>query len=119
MNCPISTTLTFPVFVYGHNNTDGGRAVTGGFVYRGTDYPVFNGYYFFADDISRRFWALNTANNQVTALGQMLAPGANPSTFGQSPDGEIYVADLDGGGIYKLTGPTPRAYLPLIGVGGN
>jgi glucose/arabinose dehydrogenase len=115
--CPISTTLTFPITEYSHAL---GSAIAGGYVYRGAEYPSLDGYYFFADNGSRRFWAINTANNEVTALGQMLSPGANPSTFGQDPEGEMYVADLSSGNIYKLKGPLPPppvqtpSFLPLL-----
>ncbi len=116
--CPPVNTLTMPVFDYNHQPGDN-AAVTGGYVYRGVEYPALNGYYFFADYGSRRFWALNTATNAVTELGQMLVLGSNPSTFGQDPAGSVYVADNNFGIIYKLTGPLPLpvqtpSFLPML-----
>ena len=32
----------------------------------------------------------------------LLETGLSVSTFGEGPDGELYVADLDGGSIYRI-----------------
>jgi len=116
--CPMTSTMIVPIYEYNHGDDDG-VAVTGGFVYRGGAYPSLNGFYFFADYGSRQFYAINTANNVPVDLGQMLTGGANPSSFGQDPQGELYVADLNSGKIYKLTGPPPQpmqtpSFIPLI-----
>src|SRR6185436_17696322 len=39
---------TFPVFYY-INPTPGSAAITGGYVYRGSEYPRFRGYYIASD----------------------------------------------------------------------
>jgi glucose/arabinose dehydrogenase len=116
--CDLSDPFVMPVFDYGRSL---GSTVTGGFVYRGSDYPSLDGYYFFADYGSARFWALHTGTLVATDLGRLLGDGANPSTFGQDPQGEIYVADFGSGDIYRLVGPaappplqTP-SWLPIIG----
>ena len=50
-----------PVFEYDHS---GERcSVTGGFVYRGTDYPDYLGTYFLADFCSREVWALTRSGD--------------------------------------------------------
>ena len=108
-----------PILEYSHSPNDD-RAITGGYVYRGDDYVALNGYYFFADYISGRFWAWGGCSPAMTALGTLLG-SANPSTFGQDAQGMIYVADL-GGEIYRLAGPeAPPApvlqtpiFLPLV-----
>ena len=43
--CASQSTMTFPVTTYDHSN--GRCSITGGYVYRGTSYPVFQGKYFF------------------------------------------------------------------------
>ncbi len=102
-----------PVVEYGHSLGD--EAVTGGFVYRGSAYPALSGYYLYADYVSGRFWAMQTATCSVTALGKL---ADNPSSFGQDGAGELYVADLNGS-IYRVVGPTPVPvqtpyWLPII-----
>lgn len=102
-----------PIYAYGRSQ---GSSVTGGYVYRGNTFPSLAGYYFFADYGSGRFWAMHTGTLDVTPLDQLIGPGSNPSTFGQNPQGEIYVADFEGE-IYHLQGPvalqTP-VWLPLV-----
>jgi len=92
------TTLMDPVYEYGH---DLGCAVIGGYVYRGSVLPEFNGVYLFGDNCSGRVWGLiNTADGSFK--GQLLfQTGLNISSLGVDDDGGIYIADL-GGGIYQL-----------------
>ncbi|HZI53565.1 MAG TPA: PQQ-dependent sugar dehydrogenase, partial [Chitinophagaceae bacterium] len=52
-----------PIFDYPHNLTTGGSSVTGGYVYRGSEYPSMNGYYIFADYISNNQWLIKDSSN--------------------------------------------------------
>ena len=52
-----------PIFDYPHNLTTGGSSVTGGYVYRGSEYPSLNGYYIFADYISNNQWLIKDSSN--------------------------------------------------------
>jgi hypothetical protein len=122
--CGVPDSYVSPLFEYDHGQ-NGGQAVTGGYVYRGAEFPALRGYYFVADYVSGRFWAWGGCGPSLTPLGR-LVNGANPSSFGEAPDGELYVADL-GGAIYHLVGPeavvvppfeTPL-FLPLIANGGS
>ena len=49
-----------------------GNAVIGGYVYRGDEYVALNGYYFFADYVSGRFWAWGGCGPTMTPLGKLL-----------------------------------------------
>ena len=113
-NCPVLADTTLPVYEYDHSI---GHAVISGYVYRGQAYPFLEGYYFFADFVTRRFFAYNTTTHHVIELGQMFGPGFMPVTFGQDALGEMYLADWGSGNIYKLVGVAPleRVFqLPLI-----
>jgi hypothetical protein len=60
------------------------------------------GRYLFGDFVTGRLWALALnaqGTAQVTALGRW---PILPSTFGQAADGEVYLADFGGGGLYRL-----------------
>jgi len=109
IGCDSIDNYTFPIHEYDH--VAGDRAVTAGFVYRGSQFPDMVGHYVFADYISGNFWDLfpdGSGGWQVTDHGFLLA---NPSTFGESASGELYVAALGLGTIYQVggAGTTPTA----------
>lgn len=96
--CPSSSTLTFPVAVYDHS---GGKcSITGGYVYRGTQYPSLQGRYFFADYCSSQIGILNADNSVIWTSAYS---GSNFSTFGQNAQKDLFVAALNTGKIYKIT----------------
>jgi len=117
INCPTGG-LTFPVWEYEHG--DNGFSVTGGFVYRGFQHPEVFGHYFFADYVTARIWSFKYVGGQVTELFERTAeldpPGALAigliSSFGQGPDGELYIIDRDSstqGEVYKMVESTTDA----------
>ena len=98
--CVSGATLTDPIFEYPHNNTTGGSSITGGFVYRGDDYPALNGYYIVADYASNNFWRID-ANTQAASI-QSGTGVSRVSTFGESNTGELYLAELSSGQIKRV-----------------
>ncbi len=118
-NCGDISNYQFPFDVYSHSS---GNAITGGYVYRGNDYPSLNGIYIYADFGSSNFWlAQNSSSWSITPLGGIGV--SNPSTFGEGCDGELYVASHSGT-IYQIqssSGAKPTGavldqfvYLPLV-----
>lgn len=97
--CPGSSAFTFPVYTYLHGPE---CSVTGGYVYRGSSSSPFYGYYIFADYCSDRIMTLhNVAGDWVEEdFGQF--PGNNFSTFGEDASGQLYVAGLTSGTIYRV-----------------
>jgi glucose/arabinose dehydrogenase len=95
-----STGMVPPIAEYDHSQ---GCSVTGGYIYRGLDFPSLQGIYLYADYCSGRMWGLQ--NEGAWQSQQLLESGLNVSTFGESEGGEIYLADLAGGAIYKVTVP--------------
>ena len=75
-------------------------AITGGFVYRGSAYPVLAGGYVFGDYCSGRIWVMSPlASAPVTATlarDAIASPQLAISSFGEGDDGELYVCDLNG-----------------------
>lgn len=100
-DCQNQGTYTFPVHEYSHSET-GGCSVTGGFVYRGDEYPNMQGHYFFTDYCNDKIWTLydDNGNWETTFQGQF--SGNNFATFGEDAAGELYVAGLSTGTIYKI-----------------
>ena len=89
---------TLPIAQYTH---DGGAcSVTGGYVYTGTDYPNFTGKYFFADYCLNRIGTVN-ANGKIVYSAKFRGSN-NFSTFGEDSNGELYIASLSNGIIYKI-----------------
>lgn len=89
-----------PLYAYPHEGIC--TSVTGGYVYRGAQYPNLNGHYLFAD------FCLNTIYTLVPDLQGGWTPFTHtiainqPAAFGQDPAGELYVAAVFDGIIYKI-----------------
>lgn len=90
--------LTMPVHVYPRPD---GMSVTGGYVYRGTKIPALKGTYLFADYVSGNIWGL-VRNGMNSSRSHLLETSLNISSFGEDPDGELYVVDHGGGAIYRI-----------------
>jgi len=91
--------LTLPVVEYGH---DLGCSVTGGYVYRGEAIPDLQGWYLFSDFCAGTLFGVPSDAEGVIGPRSLLDPGFSVSTFGEGPDGELYVADIGGGSIYRI-----------------
>lgn len=86
--------LVLPVAEYNH--AYGGCAITGGYVYRGTQYPALNGLYFFADYCSGKIWSLQRDASGQWQMIERLDSGALITSFGEDQTGELYVVDQKG-----------------------
>jgi glucose/arabinose dehydrogenase len=88
-----------PVAEYDHSL---GCSVTGGYVYRGSNFPSLAGYYFYGDFCSGRLFSLiNNPSTGWTAT-QLVDTPYSLSTFGEDEQGELYFADYAAGKIYNL-----------------
>jgi glucose/arabinose dehydrogenase len=94
--------LTPPVHVYDHSQ--GECSITGGFVYRGQEIPALRGVYVYGDFCSGRIWGLRQADG-IWENKLLLESKLALSTFGEDEAGNLYVADLSGGSIYKIFVP--------------
>jgi glucose/arabinose dehydrogenase len=91
--------LTLPIAEYGR---DLGCSVTGGHVYRGEAIPDLRGWYLFSDYCSGLLFGIPSDADGVIGPRTLLETGISVSTFGEGADGELYVADLNGGSIYRI-----------------
>src|SRR5271170_4544343 len=111
-----------PILDYPHSD---GRAVIGGYVYRGKKFASdLGGKYIFGDNVYRTIWAMDETTTPVQKnLLCVLPEGAGPnsgsdytglSSFGVDAAGEIYMCQMSsiGGHIYTLArgGPPPPAH---------
>jgi hypothetical protein len=128
--CGSAGSYVFPIYDYPHTNNqnpdDAGQSITGGFVYRGQQFPALTGHYLFADFVRSHVWLARSEGGDwlVEPLGRV-AGLSNPSTFGEGCDGELYVAGY-GGTLYQVQGAAPQLpvtsgefllFLPLIAGG--
>jgi glucose/arabinose dehydrogenase len=90
-----------PITTYTHRS---GCAIVGGYVYRGSLYPAMVNAYLLADYCSGRIWALVANGSSSQAARIIIDTSLVISSFGESENGTLYVADLAGGGIYALVG---------------
>lgn len=121
--------LTYPVAQYDH---DEGRAVVGGFVYRGTLLPQLEGRYVFGDLVNGRIFTLDVdalmdgsqavideltlfSGGQETTLLELLGDDFRADLrFGLDAAGEIYLLTKRDGMVRRLV-PEPASALLLLG----
>ena len=91
--------FVFPVHTYGHSE---GQSITGGVVLSGSN--RYKGQYIFGDFVTGKVWLLSKwdTSPNVESLTQL---GFNISTFAQSPNGDLYVADFAPGILYRFEFP--------------
>ncbi len=99
------TGLEMPVADYRHGGD--GCSVTGGYVYRGQDFPVLNGAYLYSDYCSGNIWAIyadgETQGDNPTWVNTLLTKTqSNVSSFGEDEAGELYLVDMGQGTVYRL-----------------
>lgn len=99
-NCPTAG-LIDPVVEYANDGVN--KSVTGGYVYRGSAIPALSGQYIFGDVYSGRIWSLDYYR-QGAAVSAVELTDSNYfiSSFGEDKNGELYIVDMAGGGIYQL-----------------
>ena len=92
------TGLTLPLLEYDHSQ---GCSVTGGYVYRGEEFPGIEGAYIFGDYCSGKIWgvAAQAGSQQVVELADA---DVQLSSFGEDEQGELYLLDMGSGVLYKL-----------------
>jgi glucose/arabinose dehydrogenase len=99
-SCQPMSSYDFPIFEYNNNKTQAGCSITGGYVYRGSNFPEMYGWYIYSDYCSGKFWALSAEDTTNISVGDF---GSNQfATFGEDDDGELYVAAIQAGVVYKV-----------------
>jgi uncharacterized repeat protein (TIGR03806 family) len=99
------SSLILPVAEYDHTQ---GIAVTGGYVYRGSEVPFLSGQYLYGDYGSGLIWALEANGAGGYVATQLLDTTLNISSFAEDLNGELYVLNL-GGTIHKVAADSSTA----------
>lgn len=113
-------TLVNPIHDYGRNL---GGATIGGYVYRGDQFPVLQGTYFYGDEVSNRIFSFRYENGVKTDLREWTSQFDPPGTqkidtivsFGEDAAGRLYIVDYQGE-VYRLV-PEPSS-LGLVAFAG-
>jgi glucose/arabinose dehydrogenase len=119
-----SSGLIMPILEYGHTagtaigpTTMLGCSITGGVVYRGSEIPCLDGYYFFTDVCTANIHTFRAGPNgeviDLVSRGQMNPAGQSITqvvSFGEDNAGNVYIVDQSGGEVYRVistgfTGP--------------
>ncbi|MGW2051329.1 PQQ-dependent sugar dehydrogenase [Streptomyces sp. NPDC001858] len=122
---------TYPVAAYDHDppadwncTSDVGRAIVGGFVYRGRDLPALRGKYVFGDIVDGRLLFADTkdmrrGSKELAQLHELMLYDASGKRvtmrdlaqnarvdlhFGRDAAGELYLLSKANGKIWKITG---------------
>ncbi len=91
-----------PIFAYPHNFATGGFSVTGGYVYRGAEFPAMYGFYICADYVSGNTWLITSDGMSGWSVTQQAGLPGNIVGYGEAENGDLYAASL-GGRVYKVT----------------
>jgi glucose/arabinose dehydrogenase len=104
-------TLKLPITEYDHS--DGSCSITGGYRYRGAQFPRLQGLYIYGDYCNGGIWAVMQQGGGFS-VRQLLTKKMAITTFGEDLNGELYVADYatgrSDGTIYQIIDqlPPPR-----------
>lgn len=97
-----------PVLEYAHDQA-GGFAVIGGYRYRGHRNLPLGAAYLFADSVSERIWSGRAQEDgsweKVLLRDSSFGFIGNPSSFGEDEEGEIYLAGVSSGILYRVLSP--------------
>jgi glucose/arabinose dehydrogenase len=99
-------TLVQPILEYDH--AGGACSVTGGYRYRGADFPRLGGMYIYADFCTGVMSGATEQSNGTWTTRTLLRTGRAVSTFGEDVRGELYLGDY-AGRLFRIVDATPPA----------
>lgn len=82
-------------------HTDG-VSITGGFVYRGQQFPELVGQYIFGDWETRRIWSGKWNGTELVDRRDLVDPAVRIVDFAEDHRGELYVLDYDDGTLHAF-----------------
>jgi hypothetical protein len=107
---PISN-YVFPAYTYPTQNPS--ASIIGGVVYRGTAYPVLQGWYIAADFYSGTWYKLHPNGTGGWDTGKQQLTPTGITDFGESEKGEAYAVSLTGNSVLRI-GSSSILGLPAV-----
>lgn len=102
-DCTTYGDLKSPILEYAHGTNDSiGCSITGGYIYRGNQYPAMDGKYLYGDFCTGRIWIATNSGSTWTS-NQVVDTNFLISTFGEDESGELYIASYSDGAIYHIS----------------
>ena len=95
---PTALGVVLPVAEYDHSL---GCSITGGYVYRGTQFSTLEGIYFYGDYCTGTIWGIRHETDGSWSQAELLRSDESISSFGQDQVGEVYLVDHRGD-IFQL-----------------
>ena len=100
--CPDAQDLTFPIHAISHVQSND-CSVTGGYVYRGCEWSYFFGKYIYGDYCSGQMYYLYRNESDEWVNEELIdVTNFQLSTFGEDFTGELYLAYLGQGRVYRI-----------------
>lgn len=95
--------ITMPAAEHHHSES---RSLTGGIVYRGTQFPELVGAYLYGDYSTGKIWGVKHDGTKVTFQSELADTILQITCFAMNHSGELLVVD-HAGGIYRLERTPP------------
>ncbi len=116
-SCGAAPNNVVPIFEYPHNNATGGFSITGGYVYRGTEFPSLQGYYITSDYVSNNGWLISRSATGGWNTSLQTGWASRISSYGEGEDSALYAVSLSSGTLYKViaSGALPVKLLSFTG----
>ena len=112
------TGTVVPVLQY-PNPGNGASAVTGGYVYHGSEFPALQGFYIATDFYSGQIWLIHSPSFGTLSTSTQTGLPANISAFGEAQDGTLYAVSLTANELYKVNAVGGALPLNLVTFSGN
>jgi glucose/arabinose dehydrogenase len=108
--CGAPASYFYPIFEYDHSL---GSSITGGYVYRGPNFHVLNGWYICADFLSMNAWLIRPdgMGGWTTAI-QNAVPNLIVG-FGEAENGALFAVGTNGR-LYRIETTTPYLAVTLL-----
>lgn len=105
--CNSAGPLVDPIADFPHFGPSAAISITGGYVYRGRQWPELQGTYICADFVTNNLFTIRPDGNEGWTVNvQNNLPIGGVATFGEDEDAELYLADFNGR-LYKVSGGAP------------
>ncbi|MEM9822455.1 MAG: PQQ-dependent sugar dehydrogenase, partial [Bacteroidota bacterium] len=98
--CEDPSNFAAPIEAYPHT---GHCSITGGFVYRGSNFSSLQGHYIYGDYCSGQFWTIvKNGNGEFVVNEAGIFQSFAASSLGEDQNGELYLAHLTEGTLFKI-----------------